>query len=193
MKITTRIMALSAMLGLAAGAVSASTIGFDEAKPPGGPKSGYVEDGLEFDYARIVNGRCDSTSGAPCLALKRKQQTEVTAVNGGTFSLTSFWYQLVGKGNVNTLTVTSNLGGIMTFDAMTDGWNDGGDTISLAANPLFQNVSSLLFSHKRGGNVRIDDLITTNGVSPVPLPAAGLLLIAGLGGLGALRLRRNPA
>ena len=60
---------------------------------------------------------------------------------------------------------------------------------SLLFSDEFANVSSVTFSTGGGGNVRIDDL----SAAPVPLPAAGWLLLGGLGAIGALRRRRRAA
>ena len=179
-------------LALSAGAFAttsvASTLDFTGAGPQGG--GAYSEDGLSFDDIRIVNGNCDAASGKACGALNDNETSILTKVGGGTFSLSSFWYQLLGKGSreSNTLIVTTNLGAMLTFAANLVGHNDGGHVVDLTALSAFKNITSLTFSTNNGGNVRIDDL----GIpAAVPLPAGGLLLIGGLGALAALRRRKQ--
>lgn len=177
---------LAAALLLSAAAPSfASTVDFTGASNQGG--GSYSEDGLIFDDIRIVSGNCDAASDKPCGALNDNETSVLTQVGGGTFSLSSFWYQLLGNGNPNTLTVMSNLGGLLTFASDVVGFNDGGHVVDLTGLALFQNVTSLTFSTIGGGNVRLDDLVSP---SAVPLPAGGLLLLGGLGALTALRRRK---
>ncbi|MBC7479379.1 MAG: VPLPA-CTERM sorting domain-containing protein [Pseudorhodobacter sp.] len=182
---------LSAALVMAGAAASfAATVDFTGAGEQGG--GSYTEDGLVFDDIRIVNGNCDSASGRPCGALNDNETSTLTQVGGGTFTLSSFWYQLLGNGNPNTLTVMSDLGGLLTFASDVVGHNDDGHTVDLTGLALFQNISSLTFSTTDGGNVRIDDLVLAGtGPSEVPLPAGGLLLLGGLGALAAFRRRKQ--
>lgn len=182
---------LSAALVMAGAAASfAATVDFTGAGAQGG--GSYTEDGLVFDDIRIVNGNCDSASGRPCGALNDNETSTLTQVGGGTFTLSSFWYQLLGNGNPNTLTVMSDLGGLLTFASDVVGHNDDGHTVDLTGLALFQNISSLTFSTTDGGNVRIDDLVLAGtGPSEVPLPAGGLLLLGGLGALAAFRPRKQ--
>src|SRR4051812_25057916 len=70
----------------------------------------YLEDGFRFDVARIVNGNCDAASGRPCMALNDNETSTLTRVGGGVFTLDSFWFQLLGNGTDNALTVTSFVG-----------------------------------------------------------------------------------
>lgn len=179
--------ALALSAGVFATASVASTLDFTGAGAQGG--GAYVEDGLAFDDIRIVNGNCDAVSGRPCGALNDNETSILTKVGGGTFSLTSFWYQLLGKGHdeSNTLFVTTDLGGLLTFAANLVGHNDDGHYVDVSALSAFQNITSLTFSTNGGGNVRIDDI----EVAAVPLPAGGFLLIGGLGALAALRRRKQ--
>jgi hypothetical protein len=52
-------------------------------------------------------------------------------------------------------------------------------------------TNSLFFSAIAGGNSTLGGLIDNVSISAVPLPASSLLLLAGLGGLGAMRRRKK--
>lgn len=167
--------------GFLGSSASAAVVSFTGAS---GNQTDYVENGFVLDTARIVNGNCLS---APCLALNDNESTTITAQNGLTFSVNSFWFQLLGVGNVNTLTVTADGVALALTEAMFP-HNNGGQFIDLSGNPDFQNITSLTFSTFGGGNVRIDDIDLT----PIPLPAALPLMALGLGAAGfAARRRRN--
>lgn len=76
-------------------------------------------------------------------------------------------------GVVNTIGASSTAGFRILFGP--DGFNGG--------------INDITYSYARLGDGGGDD----GGASPVPLPAAGWLMIAGLGGLAALRRRRKAA
>jgi hypothetical protein len=196
MTISRTIIAATLVAGIG-GAASAATLNYDlvfSGGPPGGTP--YNEGAFTVDDARIVNGNCDSASSAPCLALNNNETSTVSLINGGMFSLTTFWFQLLGAGTkkegTNTLLVETDLsGGALQLAANIFGHNDGGQIYSVAMNALFQNITWLRFSHQGGGNVRIDDVgLTLNVPAAVPIPAAGGLLLAAFGALGLLRRRR---
>ena len=180
-------------VAFASGGATAATVDFTDAHPQGGGI--YTEDALSFNNIRIVNGNCNAASGAACGAFNNNETSVLTQVGGGTFSLSSFWYELLGRGSggkkpvTNTFYVASNLGGLLSFAANVVGHNDGGHVVDLSTLALFQNATSLTFSTNGGGNVRLDDLAIAP--APVPLPAAGLMLLAGIGGLASLRKRKS--
>ena len=169
----------------------AATLDFTGAQ--NGHQTPYVEDGLSFDIARIVSGNCGIAKG--CAALNDNEVSVLTKVGGGTFSLTNFWYELLGKGSggkkptTNTLNVMSNLGGLLSFAADVVGHNDGGHVADLTMLPLFQNVTSLTFSTTNGGNVRLDDF-GLSIPSTVPLPATAWMLFTGIAALAGIRRRK---
>lgn len=176
-----------AVAALAAGTLGASAsaaiVSFDGQSP--GVQSPFVEDGFVIDPARIVNGNC---LAAPCLALNDNEQTTITHESGLPFTLNSFWFQLLGTGNVNTLTVTADGVAFMFAESMFP-HNNGGQFVDLSGNPAFKNITSLMFSTFGGGNVRIDDLDLT----PIPLPAALPLMAMGLGAAGFFARKRSRA
>ena len=179
-----------AISALSAGAVSAATIDFDGAAT--GNQTNYSEDGFLFDEVRIVNGNCDADSGKPCGAENDNEVTTMTTdPTGGLFSVVSLWFQILGNGTGNDFTLTTDLGSY-TFEESVWGNNNGGAYVTLAdyAN-IFADITYLTFATGDGGNVRFDDIVANPSVAPVPLPAAGMLLLGGLGALGMMRRRRN--
>ena len=72
------------------------------------------------------------------------------------------------------LTVAHNTWYDLSFDGASDG------------------VTSILFDNLGRGNVRIGNIVASvvPDTAAVPVPAAGLLLLAGLGGLAARRRRK---
>ena len=175
------------MLVVLASGAQAATLDFTGAGPQGG--GFYTEDGLQFDDVRIVNGNCDALSGKSCGALNDNETSVLTAVGGGTFSLTSFWFQLLGRGTDNTLfVITDLLATAYEFPRSIFGNNDGGQYVDLTLLTGFAGATSVTFYTEDGGNVRIDDLAIA---AVVPVPAAGFLLVGALGGLAALRRRRK--
>jgi hypothetical protein len=198
--------------GLGAGSAFGATITFDADKNA----NPYKEDGFAVSGStQIVSGNCDSLSGKPCLALNNNSLSTLTALNGSAFTVTSFWFQLLGNGKEekeaeeeteknkktlkvqevprNTLIVESSLGGYLELTELDYPNNNGGQVFDLSSvsdfATMWTDVTSLSFSKKNSGNARIDDIEID--VAAVPVPAAGLLLIGALGALGAARRRRK--
>jgi hypothetical protein len=153
----------------------AATIEFDQTN-----QSPYLEDGYKVDSPSISSGNCFV---APCLALNGDTVSTLSLQNGGTFSMTSFWFQLLGA--TSELTVTAYLDATivdMVVLAQADfAHNNGGQFYS----HLFDNVTSIAFDNTGRGNLRIDN------VSAVPIPAALPLFASALAGFGVLARRRK--
>lgn len=186
-----RILVASAVIALAGGVANAASVTFDGG-PPGG--AGYTEAGFVFDDVRIVNSNeCQgSGSGKPCAALNNNEMSTMTKVGGGNFTVTSIWFGLLGNGTGNYFSMMTDKG-TLTFPESTWPNNTGtGHSVSLLGNMLFENISYVKFTSAGGGNARFDDIGIANGTTPpneVPLPAAGWMLLAALGGLAVARRR----
>ena len=159
----------------------------------------YVEGGLTIDVVRIVNGNCGT---APCMALNDQETPELTKVGGGTFTLNSFWFQLIGGGTQgdNALTVTSFLDGGQIASTTLSSPTYSANTEYTFTPPVgFSGIDAIIFSTPDGGNVRIDDITVSfndSAPSPVPLPGAFMLMgsvVTGAAFVAARRKRKNTA
>lgn len=177
-------------LGLVSSA-GAVTINFD-GEHSGSP---LIMGEYQIDDARIVNGTCGVDK--PCLALNKLETSILTRVDGGVFTLSSIWFYLAGVASetagLNDLVVTSTgpAASIRLGQAPADGGYAHNTEYVVDFGDLFKDVTSIIFSSYLGqGNVRIDDLVVSSP-APVPLPAAGGLLLAAMAGIGMLRRRRS--
>lgn len=182
-KLTT--LAAAAAMAIAGSAASAATVNvtFDELSG----SSTYTEGG--FNFAPINGTSSSNCPAAPCAHLNNGayNATEVTAVGGGVFSLLSFAFNLNGGGSGNTVYVESNKAGSLLSFASANL-----SPVNLANNSLFQDITALRFWKTGGGNAYLDNLsLDVTVPAPVPLPAAGLMLLAGVGGLAAMRRRKT--
>lgn len=141
-------------------------------------------------------GNCGPTGGT-CLQFNKNQTTTMTVVGGGKFNLTSLSFVLAGQpaelgvlnlslGTPGTLIVSVDVGPYGGLTVAHNTWYD------LSFDGAADGVTSILFDNLGQGNVRIGNIVASvvPDAAPVPVPAAGLLLLAGLGGLAALRRRK---
>ncbi len=183
----------------------------------------YVENGYQFDPTSFQAGNCSPFPDAPDPCIKEVQQTGVvstmTTVSGNNFSLFGFYFDLQGTGGrdpINQLLVTTNKtgsspiifqvdepapagaqlyenytfsGGMLTGDLYNGNIVNNDSYYVMLDIPELQDVEFVTFSTFQAQNLRIDDILAAE----IPLPAAGWLMIAGLGGLAALRRKKRTA
>ena len=113
------------------------------------------------------------------------QMTSITGWFNGTDAITGFY-----AGGNNGMWYWDNV------FAATDPWVDiGGILFTTAAGVtanLFFDGSNYVLSYNPGNYIP-GAISSTLDVAPVPLPAAGLLLVGGLGALSAAKRRRKAA
>lgn len=175
--------AFASFLLLAAPAVQAATVSFDFDSAVADPFT------LKADSPGIVSGNC-ATAGGHCLGVNKKDAAVLSIESSQTFSVSSLWAQLLGKGT-NLVITTSK--GALTLLERDFTHNNKGQSFDFSSNSLFQDITSISFLTGKG-NARVDDLtVNYTAPAPVPLPAAGVLLLGALGGLVALRRKKNTA
>ena len=169
-------------------AASAATVTVDFDSLGNGPDSTVdLGGGFTADFLRIVSGNCADGS---CLAINPNETTTIRRTDGTAFSLTSYWYQLLGR-SADLFVQAFDMDGNQVADDFWQGDVDGSNEEVTVFPSDFINIFSLTFDNLGNGNIRVDDLALSYDaqVAPVPLPAAGLMLVMALGGFGTLRRR----
>lgn len=148
-----------------------------------------------FTGLSTTNGNCPF-GGSNCGLLNNNSSVTMTLTGGGTFTLDSVNFRHQGNGTDNTFTITD--GGDATSSlafGQPDYVKKEDYTVSAAS---LGAVTSIIFTSVGSGATRFDGINVTitpvaddGDVSAVPVPAAGLLLLSGLGGLGFLSRRRK--
>lgn len=211
------------MLGLSAAEAHSATVTLSFGHKAGNyspyTESGYNTlenaDGTGAVSLDNSNNECPLKDPA-CLHISGKNPGTafIKRQNGTNFDAFSLLINFSGEGNRNFVefdngvsTISLALGNSYTggvFDAFTHTLFTGAISfkdnyfIDLAAlavadgktSSFFKNISELSIETAGGAaNVRVDNVV----VSAVPVPAAGIMLLFGLGALGALALRRRGA
>ena len=164
---------------LAVAPASAATVTLDFNSPVPAPLT------LDADSPGIIDGNC---ADRPCLGVNKNGPAVLSIASPLTFSVASFWFQLLG--NKADMTIETDKGSISLTEALYPHNNDG-QIFDASLNLIFQDITYLSFLMNKG-NGRVDD-IAVNYPAPVPLPATGLMLLGALGGIAALRRKKqNP-
>lgn len=144
---------------------------------------------LVEDSPGVIPGNCDgSASGPDCLGVNKNGAASISIEAPLTFSVSSFWFKLLGEGD--DLIVTTSKGVTTLFES-DYGHNLVGDVLDVSGNAFFQDITFMSFLTSEG-NARVDD-VKGSYTPPVPLPAAGWMLLGGLGGLAAMRRRKKTS
>lgn len=165
-------------------------------------ENGGVTGDFLFAPINTTTGSGSGNCGGTCLQFNPNQTTTMTTnPAGGTFNLTSLSFILDGQnaelGVFNLSfgapgTVIISVAVADTIDGTTIAHNNWYD---LNFEGAADGVTSILFDNLGQGNLRIGNIVasveTTETIAPIPLPAAGWLLVTALGGLGAAGLRRR--
>jgi hypothetical protein len=166
-----------AVLGLGASAASAATLNVNfEGSPSGGV---YTENGFTFtsNQGTVSLATCPPTGG--CLQINNNEIITVTYVNGA-FDVVSFSFRSPGNGG--DLTISGSNGTSKTISE-----NLGGNDLDfVSVDGLFDGVVSFSWQNLENGSGRVDNI----AFEVIPLPAAGWLLLAGVGGLVAMRRKK---
>lgn len=159
------------------------------------------------------------TANDPCIKEVQQtgQITTMTSSSGLPIDLYGFYFDMQGTGNpdsLNQLILSSSktteetqfvfqLGqlapagsqlyfpytfedGVLSGDAYNGVIVNNDSYYVVIDSPLFRGVDFVTWSTRQAQNVRIDDI----SAAVIPLPAAGWLLLAGVGGLAAMRRKK---
>ena len=135
-------------------------------------RSAEFDQTLTFDFGREITAFGGDFTGAGGILVSGmfEGMTQTFAIGDSLMNGTGF-FGLISDTAFSSVTFSTNQGGFLPF---------GNPTVSLQAI-----------------NFRLDNLAAGsaagNQVPPIPLPASALLLMAGLGGFGALRVRSRDA
>jgi len=114
---------------------------------------------------------------------------------GGAFDMVAFALSDASDQGAYLRIVTDGITREVRTGAALANGNDRLVVISFTQAVTAATVSLVNYTAFGGGTMRLNDGFSVDGMqvrlSPVPLPAAGVLLVAGLGALGAMRARRK--
>lgn len=200
-------LAVALMLGAVVPASSATV--FSEEFAYGANTVLNATDPLFGGNWNVTGGTVDylaegSGFGGLCLGFPGCVDLDGSTNMAGKFSTTMVFgpgiynlrFQVAGSNRGTTETVTITLGGL-SFDVTL---GSGDVAFHGSFGTVFQNIvvgaggSVLSFQNHGGDNVGIIlKSVFVDQVAAVPVPAAGGMLVAGLGGLAALRRRKSRA
>lgn len=187
-----RNIALAAVLSLAAGAAGAATATCSVTDADGHPVSSYTVSGTDSAgcYAWGNGNINGNPTGDPLLTGSNTVNGTITPVATPYSDLT-----YLGAPSYTQVTGSSTVSGTIDIGTLGDGYTDlvlaikFGDNWASFMISAEDNPFSYSITPKRGAGVSHMGLY---GVpAPVPLPAAGLMLLGALGGLTVVKRRRK--
>lgn len=170
-------------------AASAATVDIDSAELSATGASG----GFTLVGGGVQNSM-NCPAERPCIRLNQNESATLTFNDGEEFTLTDLLFSLSGSPAQLTITPSS---GTAFVSSTFQGNNVAVSTGDLGAD--FADILSAVFSNSGEGTVRIGGISGSgepgpdgsDPLTPVPLPAGGLLLVSGLIGLAATRKRKD--
>ncbi len=177
------------VFALGGGSVSASVVDFEDGYSSGNK---YFEDGFVFE--QLGSGNVSTPRGcvyegvnSECMLLQNSRSGKIVKMyreDGGAFDLLSFLYDgRDGQGPALYVSTETTGGTLFSED------NVANDMISSGPLDQFKNVTMIFFRDADNGSARVDSIHAV----AVPLPAAGFLMLVGLGALGVMRRRQRAA
>lgn len=178
-----------------AGASSAATIDFENDENP--DNAVYLQSSFQFTEINGGSISTPSNCGSECLLLQNINSGKVYKlehISGLAFDLLSFSF--------NGTDIGGNPANFVPSDALFVSEAQNGGTLftdTVNGNTMtptgtlsdFLGVTALYFYSAGNGSARVDDLNINVSVAAVPLPATGLMMLAGLGAFGAMKRRKS--
>lgn len=173
--------ALAASVGMAAAATV--NVDFNTGSPNAGT---YTQNGFTFSSdnpggASLANNCPTGSPNSPCLQFNNNEIITVT-YSGGLFDVLGFLFNAPGNGGQMQV-----VGGPLTT-VLTETQN-GNAMTAASFTSQYKGLTSFSWQNVGQGSGRVDNI--SFGVAAVPLPATGLMLIAGIGALAAKRRRKT--
>ena len=188
MKNTALVSATALILTCGVAQASTVTVDFDSGSTVGGT---YVESGFTFTSDGGTAGLANNCPTGPggsntsCLQFNNNEIITVTFMGGLAFDVDGFVFN--GPGNGGDIEVTG--GGLS--EVLTETENANAVTPAVLTND-YSGIFSFTFQNAGNGSGRVDNIaFTVASVVPVPVPAAGLLMLTALGAIASRRRRKS--